>query len=61
MNNISEAIVKDYALTRNAYQCFGYADLADNLDRMREAVKVLWPQYEIDLDAAADTYLANNR
>jgi hypothetical protein len=54
MNNISEAIVKDYAFARGMFAVTGYADLATDMERMKEAVKVLWPQFEIDLDAAAD-------
>lgn len=60
MNRISEAIVRDYRSTRMAFEATGHADLEAEMARMREAVKVLWPGFVIDLDAAADAVVVTD-
>jgi hypothetical protein len=61
MNNISEAIVKDYALALNRVRSAQVLEISesaiqearDEMARMREAVTVLWPGVGFDLELAA--------
>jgi len=63
MNNISDAIVKDYALALNRARTTlsenVLQEARDEMARMREAVTVLWPGLAFDLERAA-MYLINN-
>ena len=63
MNNISEAIVKDYALAlnraRTSLDPSVYQEAREEMARMREAVTTLWPGLAFDLERAA-MYLINN-
>lgn len=61
MNNISEAIVRDYALALNrvrSAKVLGMSeatiqDARDEMARMREAATILWPGLMFDLELAA--------
>ena len=63
MNNISDAIVKDYALALNRARTTMSESVRqearEDMARMREAVTVLWPRLAFDLARAA-MYLINN-
>jgi len=63
MNNISDAIVKDYALALNRARTTMSESVRqearEDMARMREAVTVLWPRLAFDLERAA-MYLLNN-
>lgn len=67
MNNISDAIVRDYALALNrvrSAQVLGMSESTiqearDEMARMREAATILWPGLAFDLERAA-MFLINN-
>ncbi len=63
MNNISDAIVKDYALALNRARTSLSESITqearDEMARMREAVTILWPGLVFDLERAAMYYLNN--
>jgi hypothetical protein len=63
MNNISEAIVKDYALALNRARTTMSESVLhearDEMSRMREAVTILYPLHPFDIERAA-MYLINN-
>lgn len=62
MNEVSSAIVKAYAIARTRWDVLGQdADALNEMNRLRKASEVLWPGYEIDLDQAADAFIAENR
>lgn len=62
MNEVSSAIVKAYAIARSRWDATGQdANNLNEMNRLRNAATALWPGHAIDLDKAADAFIAENR
>ena len=59
MNEVSSAIVKAYAIARSRWNATGSdAKYLNEMNRLERAMVVLWPGYPVDLDEAADAFIA---
>jgi hypothetical protein len=62
MNEVSSAIVKAYAIARSRWDATGTdGNYLNEMNRLRNAASVLWPGHGVDLDQAADAFIAENR
>jgi hypothetical protein len=63
MNEVSAAIVKAYAIARTRWNVAGNdATHLNEMRRLENAAAALWAGWaDVDLDKAADTFIAQNR